>query len=188
MHLQRKKKIMDRKKMHRAVIRLANEVIERNNGTEQLVIIGIRTRGVPLARRLAEELVSIEPQNLPFGILDITLYRDDLQRIDYQPIVRKTDISFDINNRKIILVDDVLNTGRTVRAALDELMDFGRPAAIQLVVLIDRGGRELPVHADFVGRTVMTFPDETVEVMLQEEDGEDAVYVSQIIYDDRKDE
>ena len=188
MQLHRRKKLMDRKNIQLVVTRLATEVIEKNNGTDNLVIVGIRTRGVHMAKRIADEIEAIAGSKLPFGILDITLYRDDLQRIDYQPIVRKTDISFDINNKKVVLVDDVLNTGRTIRAALDELMDFGRPAMIQLVVLVDRGGRELPIHADCIGKTMQTFPDETIEVMFQEEDDEDAVYISQIIQNNQKNE
>lgn len=140
-------------------------------------LVGIRTRGAYLARRIAENIHRIEDVTLPVGILDITLYRDDLTLIAPHPVVRKTEIDFDINNKHIILVDDVLYTGRTIRSALDALMDFGRPATIQLAVLVDRGHRELPIRADYVGKNIPTSKNETVEVHLEEVDGRDEVVI-----------
>ncbi|MFW6306582.1 MAG: bifunctional pyr operon transcriptional regulator/uracil phosphoribosyltransferase PyrR, partial [Bacillota bacterium] len=145
--LKLKKKIIDADGIRRALTRIAHEIVEKNKGTENLVIIGIRTRGVPLARRLAEKIKSFEGVEIPVGILDITLYRDDLSMVAQQPIVHKTEIPFNISGKKVILVDDVLYTGRTVRSALDALVDMGRPRSIQLAIVVDRGHRELPIRA-----------------------------------------
>ncbi len=170
-----KAKLMDAEAIRRALVRMAHEIIERNKGTEGLALIGIRTRGAVLAKRMAQEIQAIEHQVIPVGALDITLYRDDLSRIAHNPIVHGTDITFDISDLKLVLVDDVLFTGRTVRAALDALIDLGRPTTIQLAVLVDRGHRELPLRADYVGKNVPTSLKERVEVHLQEFDGKDEV-------------
>jgi len=170
---------MDADRVSRALTRIAHEILERNHGIDGVCLVGVRSRGVPLARRIAAILTSVTGQEVPTGALDITLYRDDLMRaaIGPQPIVRKTEIPFSIDNRTIVLVDDVLYTGRTTRAALDALIDFGRPKAIQLVVLVDRGHRELPIKADYVGKNVPTSRKESVQVRLQELDGVDEVTV-----------
>ena len=170
-----KKMIIDEDGIRRAITRIAHEIVEKNKGTEDLVIVGIKTRGVPLAQRLSERIKEFEGVELPVGILDITLYRDDLSLIAQQPIVHRTEIPFDINDRKVVLVDDFLYTGRTVRAALDALMDIGRPKLIQLAILVDRGHRELPIRADFVGKNLPTSRDEVVNVNLKEIDEEDSV-------------
>ncbi|MFT5386931.1 MAG: pyrimidine operon attenuation protein/uracil phosphoribosyltransferase [Candidatus Omnitrophota bacterium] len=168
--------IMDQDQIRRAITRIAHEIIENNKGTDDLIIIGVRTRGVFLAERINEVIKSIEGSSLPAGILDITLYRDDLTLIDSHPIVRQTLIDFDIRDKKIILVDDVLYTGRTVRSALNAINDFGRPAAIQLAVLIDRGHRELPIKADYVGKNIPTGKDDDIQVCMSEvDDKEDKV-------------
>jgi pyrimidine operon attenuation protein/uracil phosphoribosyltransferase len=171
--------VMDADRMARSITRMAHEIVERNRGVDDLAIVGIRERGVPLARRLSAELERIAGKGVPTGALDITLYRDDLMRqaVGPQPLVRSTDIRFDIDNRVIVLVDDVLYTGRTIRAALDALIDFGRPRAIQLVVLVDRGHRELPIKADYVGKNVPTSRRESIQVRLQEVDGHDEVVI-----------
>jgi pyrimidine operon attenuation protein / uracil phosphoribosyltransferase len=171
--------VMDADRMSRSLTRIAHEIVERNRGIGDLALVGIRERGVPLARRIAGELNRISNTDVPTGALDITLYRDDLMRqaVGPQPLVRSTDIPFDIDNRVILLVDDVLYTGRTIRAALDALIDFGRPRAIQLVVLIDRGHRELPIKADYVGKNVPTSRRESIQVRLQEVDGHDEVVI-----------
>jgi pyrimidine operon attenuation protein / uracil phosphoribosyltransferase len=171
--------VMDADRMGRTLTRIAHEIVERNRGVESLALVGVRTRGVPLARRLAERLHEITGQDVPVGALDITLYRDDLMlnAVGPQPLVRSTDIPFSIDNRVIVLVDDVLYTGRTVRAALDELIDFGRPKAIQLVVLVDRGHRELPIKADYVGKNLPTSRVESVSVRLVETDRSDEVII-----------
>jgi len=168
---------MDADRMSRALTRIAHEILERNRGLDELALVGIRTRGVPLARRLARSLKDINGDEVPTGALDITLYRDDLMRhpVGPQPVVRSTEIPFSIDNRKILLVDDVLYTGRTIRSALDALIDFGRPRAIQLVVLIDRGHRELPIKADYVGKNIPTSRKQSVQVRLLEIDGVDEV-------------
>jgi pyrimidine operon attenuation protein/uracil phosphoribosyltransferase len=168
---------MDADRIGRTLTRIAHEIVERNKGVEELALVGVRTRGVPLARRLARSLREITGHDVPTGALDITLYRDDLMRLAVgpQPQVRRTEIQFSIDNRKILLVDDVLYTGRTTRAALDALIDFGRPKAIQLIVLVDRGHRELPIKADYVGKNLPTSPDESVQVRLLEIDGQDEV-------------
>jgi pyrimidine operon attenuation protein/uracil phosphoribosyltransferase len=169
--------VMDADRMSRALTRIAHEILERNRGLDEIALVGIRTRGVPLARRLARSLKEINGDDVPTGALDITLYRDDLMRhaVGPQPLVRRTEIPFSIDNRTILLVDDVLYTGRTVRAALDALIDFGRPGAIQLVVLVDRGHRELPIKADYVGKNLPTSSEQSVQVRLQETDGQDEV-------------
>jgi len=172
-----KAKLLDAEAIRRSLVRIAHEIIEHHKGTERLALIGIRTRGAVLAKRLAAELEAIEHSAVPVGALDITLYRDDFQTRFPQPIVRKTEIPFDVERRTIVLVDDVLYTGRTIRAALDELTDFGRPKRIQLAVLIDRDGRELPIQADYVGEHVPTTPNETVVVNVHEVDGDDSVTV-----------
>jgi len=171
--------IMDADRMGRTLTRIAHEIVERNRGIENLALIGIRTRGDVLARRLAQALQQIVGTPVRTGALDITLYRDDLMRhaVGPQPLVRRTEIPFSIDNQKILLVDDVLYTGRTIRAALDALIDFGRPKEIQLIVLVDRGHRELPIKADYVGKNVPTSSRENVRVHLAETDGADEVAV-----------
>jgi pyrimidine operon attenuation protein/uracil phosphoribosyltransferase len=171
--------VMDADRMSRTLTRIAHEIVERNRGLDRLALVGVRSRGVPLAKRLAERLKDIAGTTVPVGALDITLYRDDLMRnpVGPQPVVRSTEISFSIDDRVIVLVDDVLYTGRTVRAALDELIDFGRPRAIQLMVMVDRGHRELPIKADYVGKNVPTSRSESVAVRLMETDGDDEVVI-----------
>jgi len=173
--------VMDADRIGRTLTRIAHEILERNKGVDSLALVGIRTRGVHLARRLATSLIEITREEVPTGALDITLYRDDLMRhaVGPQPLVRRTEIPFSIDDRKILLVDVVLYTGRTVRAALGALIDFGRPRAIQLIVLVDRGHRELPIKADYVGKNLPTSPGESVQVRLQESDGHDEVVVEQ---------
>jgi len=173
--------VMDADRISRALTRIAHEIVERNKGVERLALVGIRTRGVPIARRVARTLREITGTEVPTGALDITLYRDDLMRhaVGPQPVVRRTEIPFSIDDRRIILVDDVLYTGRTIRAALDALIDFGRPKAIQLLALVDRGHRELPIKADYVGKNLPTSLRESVQVRLQEIDGQDEVVVLQ---------
>ena len=173
--------VMDADRIGRTLTRIAHEIVERNKGVESLALVGVRRRGVPIARRLAQSLREITGHVVPTGALDITMYRDDLMRLAVgpQPVVRRTEIPFSIDSRKILLVDDVLYTGRTTRAALDALIDFGRPRAIQLIVLVDRGHRELPIKADYVGKNLPTAPDESVQVRLQETDGIDEVVLEQ---------
>jgi pyrimidine operon attenuation protein/uracil phosphoribosyltransferase len=177
MLMKEKSKVMDKDSLTRTLTRMAHEILEKNKGTEDLVIIGVRTRGAFLASRLTDLIENIDGSRPLLGVLDITLYRDDLSSIAQQPVVHKTEIDFDINDKKVILVDDVLYTGRTVRAALDELIDFGRPQFIQLAVLVDRGHRELPIRADYVGKNIPTSSKETIEVRLQESEGADEVVV-----------
>ncbi|ACX51523.1 Uracil phosphoribosyltransferase [Ammonifex degensii KC4] len=177
MILRDKAQILDAEGMRRTLTRMAHEILERNKGVENLALVGIRRRGVPLAKRLAALIRDIEGQAVPVGALDITLYRDDLTQLSYQPIVYRTEIDFPVTGKRIVLVDDVLYTGRTVRAALDALMDLGRPNVIQLAVLIDRGHRELPIRADYVGKNVPTSRKEEVAVMVKEIDGEDKVVI-----------
>lgn len=170
--------IMDADEVRRALVRMAHEVVEQNPGEVNLAFVGVYTRGVPLARRLAELVARIEDRPVPpVGALDITLYRDDLSTVGPLPVVRRTELDFDVSERPVVLVDDVLFTGRTVRAALDAIMDMGRPARIQLAVLVDRGHRELPVRADFIGKNVPTSRREHVEVRVAEVDGEDRVAI-----------
>ncbi len=179
-----KARIMSVDDMRRAISRLSHEIIERNGGPDDIIICGIRTRGQFLAERIVEKIREIEGMTVPMGILDITLYRDDLQTIAKQPVVRATKIPESIVNKHVVLVDDVLYTGRTIRAAMDEIIDFGRPKTIQLAVLVDRGHREFPIRADFVGKNVPTSQTEVVKVMFQEVDGEDSVVVMEFQDDD----
>jgi pyrimidine operon attenuation protein/uracil phosphoribosyltransferase len=174
--------LMDGERMGRTLTRIAHEIVERNRGIDDIALVGVRTRGVPIAKRLAGILREITGQDVATGALDITLYRDDLMKnvVGPQPIVRRTEIPFSIDGRHIVLVDDVLYTGRTIRAALDALIDFGRPSTIQLVVLVDRGHRELPIKADYVGKNVPTSRRETVHVRLAEIDGQDEVLIEQV--------
>jgi pyrimidine operon attenuation protein/uracil phosphoribosyltransferase len=169
--------VLDAKDISRAISRIAHEILEKNNGSENLALVGIRTRGVILAKRLQHKIQEIENFNVDFGVLDITLYRDDLGKGKQNPTLKKTDITFPIDDKKIILCDDVLFTGRTIRAAIDALMDFGRPACVQLAVLIDRGHRELPIRPDFVGKNIPTSKNMVVKVKLTEEDDEDNVMI-----------
>jgi pyrimidine operon attenuation protein / uracil phosphoribosyltransferase len=171
--------VMDADRMARTLARIAHEIVERHRGVEDLALVGIRTRGVPMARRLAHAIGNIDGHEVPTGILDITLYRDDLMRhaVGPQPLVRRTEIPFSIDDKCILLVDDVLYTGRTIRAALDALIDFGRPKRIQLIVLIDRGHRELPIKADYVGKNLPTSLSQSVQVCLTEVDGRDEVEI-----------
>jgi pyrimidine operon attenuation protein/uracil phosphoribosyltransferase len=169
--------VMDEVAIDRALTRIAHEILEHNKGCQDVVLVGIRTRGIHLARRLMDKLGAIEGENVPLGVMDVTLYRDDLRhRVDH-PRVERTEIAFPLTDKHVILVDDVLFTGRTIRAALDGLMDFGRPRSIQLAVLVDRGHRELPIRADYVGRNVPTALPEAVEVRLREEDGIEQVVI-----------
>jgi pyrimidine operon attenuation protein/uracil phosphoribosyltransferase len=170
---------LDADRMGRTLTRIAHEILERNRGVEELALVGIRTRGVPLARRLARAIQEINGHEIPTGALDITLYRDDLMRtaVGAQPVIRKTEIPFSIDDKRILLVDDVLYTGRTIRAALDALIEFGRPRVIQLVVLVDRGHRELPIKADYVGKNLPTSQSQSVQVHLIEVDGRDEVEI-----------
>jgi pyrimidine operon attenuation protein/uracil phosphoribosyltransferase len=170
---------MDADRMSRALTRIAHEILERNRGLDELALVGIRTRGVPLARRIARTLKEINGDDVPTGALDITLYRDDLMRhpVGPQPLIRRTEIPFSIDDRKIMLVDDVLYTGRTIRAALDALIDFGRPRMIQLIALVDRGHRELPIKADYVGKNLPTSLKQSVQVRLEEIDGTDEIVI-----------
>lgn len=172
--------LMDSEGIRRALRRISHEIIERNKGVEDVVLVGIRTRGVPLSERIAAEIEKIEGKRVPVGMLDITLYRDDLSTLSYQPVVRPTDLPVDITDKTIVLVDDVLYTGRTIRAALDALIDMGRPHIIQLAVLIDRGHRELPIRADYAGKNVPTSARETVSVLLSDMDDEEQVVLHKI--------
>lgn len=175
----KKNVIMDSEAIRRALVRIAHEIIEINKGVEDVVIVGIRTRGVPLAQRIAAEINAIENCEMTVGMLDITLYRDDLSTLGYNPVVHGTDINFDLSGKHVVLVDDVLYTGRTIRAALDAVIDMGRPKTIQLAVLVDRGHKELPIRADYVGKNVPTSQKETIEVVLNEIDGTDEVYIGE---------
>ena len=173
--------VMDEDRIGRTLTRIAHEIVERNRGVEELALVGIRTRGVPIARRLAAKIAEITGHVVPVGALDITLYRDDLMRhaVGPQPLVRSTEIPFSIDDKTILLVDDVLYTGRTIRAALDALIDFGRPRSIQLVALVDRGHRELPIKADYVGKNLPTSRQQSVRVRLAEADGVDEVTIEE---------
>jgi pyrimidine operon attenuation protein/uracil phosphoribosyltransferase len=171
--------VLDAQRIARSLARIAHEILERNHQVDELALIGIRRRGVPLAKRLAHAIHEIHHSEIPTGALDITLYRDDLMRtaVAAQPVIRRTEIPFSIDDKRILLVDDVLYTGRTIRAALDALIEFGRPKAIQLVVLVDRGHRELPIKADYVGKNVPTSLSQSVQVHLTEIDGRDEVEI-----------
>jgi len=171
--------VMDADAIAEAISQIADEIIEGGGGAKKLVLVGIRSRGVPLAERLSKLIGSRAGIEIPVGIIDITLYRDDLTDIASQPLVRETQLPFPIDGQRIVLVDDVLFTGRTVRAAMNELMDWGRPAQIRLAVLVDRGGRELPIRADYVGREVSTSKPQMVDVLLEEEDGRDEVVLTE---------
>jgi pyrimidine operon attenuation protein/uracil phosphoribosyltransferase len=175
--MQVKSTIMDKAQMERTVHRMAHEIIEQNKGLEKIRLVGIRSRGVPLAERIAAYLKKIENTEVPVGIIDITLYRDDLSTISHQPVIKGSSIDFEMEDAVVILVDDVLYTGRTVRAAIDALLDFGRPQQIQLAVLVDRGHRELPMKADYVGKNVPTSKEEAIKVAFEETDGEDSVKI-----------
>ncbi len=174
------KVIMDEQAMRRALTRIAHEIVERNKGLENVALVGIRRRGVPLARRLAAKLREVEGREVPIGLLDITLYRDDLTTRAEQPEVHRTEIPFKLPGTIVVLIDDVIYTGRTVRAALDAIIDVGRPAAIQLAVLIDRGHRELPIRPDFVGKNVPTSRKEVVHVRVNEFDGVEEVVIEEL--------
>jgi len=171
--------VLDADQVARSLARIAHEILERNRSIDEVALVGIRTRGVPLAKRIAKSIQDVSGHEVPTGALDITLYRDDLMRtpVGPQPLVRKTEIPFSIDDKRILLVDDVLYTGRTIRAALDALIDFGRPREIQLVVLVDRGHRELPIKADYVGKNLPTSAAQSVQVHLAEIDGRDEVEI-----------
>lgn len=175
--MQTKSIIMDKAQIERTIHRMAHEIIEQNKGLEKIRLVGIRSRGVPLAERISNYLKVIENTEIPTGIIDITLYRDDLSTISHQPVIKGSSIDFEMEGAVVILVDDVLYTGRTVRAAIDALLDFGRPQQIQLAVLVDRGHRELPVKADYVGKNVPTSKEEIIKVSFEETDGEDSVKI-----------
>ena len=175
--------LMDGEAMRRSLVRISHEIVEKNKGVENIVLVGIRTRGVPIAERLADAIEKIEGTRPPVGVLDITLYRDDLSTLAYQPVVRTTELPVDIYGKIVVLVDDVLYTGRTIRAALDAVIDMGRPTTIQLAVLIDRGHRELPIRADFVGKNVPTSSHEVVSVQLDTIDGEEKVVIKEKMED-----
>ena len=175
------RQIMTADEIRRATVRISHEIVEKHGGTEGLALIGIQRRGVPLARRIARSIAEHERVDIPVGALDITFYRDDLSLIAQQPVVKGTELPFDLNDRTVILVDDVLYTGRTIRAAMDALVDFGRPQAIRLAVLVDRGHRELPIRADHVGKNVPTSREEVVRVHLEEIDAEDGVDIERFV-------
>ncbi|MGZ6339850.1 MAG: bifunctional pyr operon transcriptional regulator/uracil phosphoribosyltransferase PyrR [Candidatus Limnocylindrales bacterium] len=174
------RQIMTADEIRRAIIRISHEIVEKQAGTAHLALVGIQRRGVPIAQRIAEAIAEHEGVRLPVGALDITFYRDDLSMIAGRPLVKGTDLPFDLNGTTVVLVDDVLYTGRTVRAAMDALIDFGRPRAIRLAVLIDRGHRELPIRADHVGKNVPTSREEVVHVLVEEIDGEEAVRIARL--------
>jgi pyrimidine operon attenuation protein/uracil phosphoribosyltransferase len=177
--IREKAQVLDGAALERALVRIAHEIVERNGGTADLAFVGLRTRGVTLAQRLADRVGGIDAARPPVGALDITLYRDDLGLKGPHPALRETEIPFDVTGRIVILVDDVLFTGRTIRAALDAIMDLGRPRAIQLAVLVDRGHRELPIRPDYVGKNLPTSRRESVAVRLREHDGEDRVVIEE---------
>ena len=177
--MKEKAKLMDEKAIGRAITRISHEIIERNKGIEDVVLVGIKTRGVPIADRISKKIEQIEGSKINTGQVDITLYRDDLKTINTDPVVNGSNIDFNINDKIVILVDDVLYTGRTVRSALDAVVDIGRPKAIQLAVLVDRGHRELPIRADYVGKNVPTSKDEIISVKLSEIDEEDSVTIKE---------
>ena len=169
--------LMSAEDIQRALVRVAHEIVERNKGAKELILVGMQTRGVPLARRLAATIQSFEGISVPVGSLDISLYRDDLSSLSLKPTVHRTDIPVDVTDKQVILVDDVFYTGRSIRAAMDALMDLGRPQSIQLAVLVDRGHRELPVRADYVGKNIPTSKNEEIKVDIKEVDGEDRVVI-----------
>jgi pyrimidine operon attenuation protein/uracil phosphoribosyltransferase len=175
------RRIMTADEIRRATIRLSHEIVEKQAGTDGLLLVGIQRRGVPLAQRIADAIAENESVDIPVGALDITFYRDDLSLVAQQPVVKGTDLPFGIDGRTVVLVDDVLYTGRTIRAAMDALVDFGRPQAIRLAVLVDRGHRELPIRADHVGKNVPTSREEIVRVHLEEIDGEDGVEIERLV-------
>ena len=177
MTIHEKINIMGENEIKRALIRIAHEIVEKNKGVANLALIGIRSRGVFLAKRLAQEIYKIEKKEITLGVLDITLYRDDLSTVIQKPLIINTEISFEITSTKIVLVDDVLYTGRTIRAAMDAVIDLGRPEIIQLAVLIDRGHREFPIRADYIGKNLPTSKKEKVKVRLKEKDGKDQVAI-----------
>jgi pyrimidine operon attenuation protein/uracil phosphoribosyltransferase len=168
---------MSAEDMQRALLRVAHEIVERNKGAEALVLVGMQTRGVPIAKRLATTIQGLEGITVPVGSLDISLYRDDLSSLSLKPTVHRTDVPVDITDKQVILVDDVFYTGRSIRAAMDALMDLGRPQSIQLAVLVDRGHRELPIRADYVGKNIPTSKNEEIKVDIKEVDGEDRVII-----------
>lgn len=178
--LREKSRLMSSSEIERTLVRLAHEIVEKNNGSDGLALVGIERRGVPLARRLAKLLETIEKKPIDVGTLDIQFYRDDLSTRDLRPVVTPGALGFDVNGRDVVLVDDVLYTGRTVRAALDALMDYGRPKRVQLLALIDRGHRELPIEASFVGRTIQTTEREVIEVKLDEVDESEQVLLMEL--------
>lgn len=175
------RRIMTADEIRRAVIRISHEIVEKQAGTSGLVLVGIQRRGVPLAHRLAAAIAEQEGANVPVGALDITFYRDDLSTLGQSPVLKGTDVGFEIEEATVVLVDDVLYTGRTIRAAMDALREFGRPRAVRLAVLVDRGHRELPIRADHVGKNVPTSREEIVRVRVDEVDGEDAVDIDQVV-------
>lgn len=177
--MKEKAQLMDEKAISRAITRVSHEIIEKNKGIEDIVLVGIKTRGVPIANRISKKIEQIEGTKVDTGEVDITLYRDDLKKIDIDPVLNGSNIDFNINDKIVILVDDVLYTGRTVRAALDAIMDIGRPRAIQLAALVDRGHRELPIRADYVGKNVPTSKHEIISVKLSEIDKEDSVTIKE---------
>ncbi len=178
--MREKATVMDARQIDRALSRIAHEIVERNQGTDKLVLVGIRSRGVPLAETLSDKIEAFEGVRVPTGSLDITLYRDDLSQIAPNPVVQATELPFELENNLVVLVDDVLFTGRTIRAALDALIDYGRPRAIQLAVLIDRGHREFPIRADFVGKNVPTSLREVIKVRCTDIDGDDSVTMFEV--------
>ncbi len=182
-----KARIMDSARINRALSRLASEVVEENHGIGGLYLVGIQRRGVPLANRMADRIADLEGERPPVGIIDITLYRDDLSTVGANPIINRTELNTSVENRNIVLVDDVLYTGRTIRAALDQLIDFGRPRRVQLAVLVDRGRehRELPIQADYIGKVVPTKKSEIIKVLLDEFDGEEGVAIVERAQDEQ---
>lgn len=177
--MREKAQLMDEKAISRAITRVSHEIIEKNKGIEDVVLVGIKTRGVPIANRISKKIEQIEGSQINTGEVDITLYRDDLKKVDVDPVINGSNINFSIDDKIVVLVDDVLYTGRTVRSALDAIMDIGRPKSIQLAVLVDRGHRELPIRADYVGKNVPTSKNEIISVKLDEVDQEDSVTIKE---------
>ncbi|HDP68487.1 MAG TPA: bifunctional pyr operon transcriptional regulator/uracil phosphoribosyltransferase PyrR [Candidatus Marinimicrobia bacterium] len=180
MNFKTRSQLMDETALKRTITRLAHEIIERCKGTENIAVIGIRTRGEFVARRIAKKIEEVENTTVPVGVLDTVMYRDDFRRTKALPAMEITDIPFSVDDKILILVDDVIYTGRTIRAAMDALMDFGRPSAIQLAVLIDRGHRELPIKADYIGKSVPTAKNEEVRVQMREVDGRDEILLVEV--------